>query len=180
METKTLEVQIGDKTFTFKVEIMPDYNLDPPWKMNDCHGPVSEWTYRDKKPGELILAEDRGVKLYYDYEEACRIALQDGWDSPPYNDGSETPHQQAAKAARADYEYLRRWCDNEWHYVIVKVTLLDENGEETEVFDSLGLENSDEDYLNEEIRRMADDLASGYGVSWGEVKRQTYGYFTRA
>lgn len=90
--------------------------MGPPWEEHDGHGPVSEWTRRDKWAGELVLCEDRSRKRFYDYAGACRIALRDGWDSLPYNTGQETKRQQAAKAARADFEHLRQWCNNQWHW----------------------------------------------------------------
>lgn len=66
----------------------------------DGHGPVTAWTTRSKHPGELVINKDRGRARYYDFAEACRIARRDGWDAEPYNAGTETKRQQAAKAAR--------------------------------------------------------------------------------
>lgn len=47
-----------------------------PWEEDEGHGPVSDWTTRDKKPGELVLASDRGlnVMLYATFER-FEIAL---------------------------------------------------------------------------------------------------------
>ncbi len=95
----------------YRVDFFRDDDLGPPWEEHDGHGPVTDWTTRDKHPGELILNEDGSSARYYDFQEACRIALRDGWDSKPYNtDKSQTPKQQAAKAALADFERLRAWC----------------------------------------------------------------------
>ena len=100
-----------------------DEGLREPWKENDGHGPVSEWTTRDKQAGELVLCKDGRSKRFYDFAEACRIAKRDGWDSQPFNKGQESKRQQAAKAARADFEYLRAWCNDEWHWSYYTVTI---------------------------------------------------------
>jgi hypothetical protein len=142
----------------FQVDIVPDEDHGAPWDECDGHGPVSDWTRRAKMPGELVLVQDRGLYRYYDFAEACRIARADGWDAKPYNTGQETRRQQAAKAARADYEYLRQWCNDVWSYVGVVVTAecpCCENfsGASASLW---GFEDSDRDYL----REVAEELIS--------------------
>jgi hypothetical protein len=118
-KTETVE-QHG---ITYRVDYLYDPAAGKPWENSDAHGPVSDWERRDKRPGELVLNEDnRGYKRFYDFKKACQIALRDGWDSRPYNDGTETKRQQAARAARADFEFLRRWCNDEWFYIGIVVT----------------------------------------------------------
>lgn len=172
-----IEIKIGDVEYTFSVEVERDDDFDPPWENSDTHGPVSGWERRDKLPGELILNSDGTHKRFYDFAEACRIALRDKWDAPPYNEGAETPKQQAAKAARADFEFLRSWCNDEWHYVGVIVTLLDQDGDMTDISSSLwGVEGDSEDYINQIANELADELARGDGVSWGRYSKETYGW----
>ncbi|CEF89633.1 hypothetical protein [Pseudomonas phage vB_PaeM_PAO1_Ab17] len=168
---KNIELNIGGKDFTFKVEVVRDDEHGAPWEEQDGHGPVSDWTCRDKRPGELVLNSDGARKRFYDFSEACRIALRDGWDSYPHNlFGEQSKRQQAAKAARADFENLRAWCQDEWYWVGVIVTLLDEEGNKTDIIDSLwGLSSNDEDGIAYEAGIIADDLARGYDVRWGEV-----------
>lgn len=174
---KTIELSIGGKDFTFAVEFIDDVDSGAPWDNSDCHGVVTDWEDRDKRPGELILNSGRHGKRFYDFAASCRLALRDRWDAAPYNDGSETKRQQAAKAARADFEYLRAWCNDEWRYVGVVVTLLDDEGEKTEVTDSLWGVETFGDHHEAEARTMADELLGGYGVSWGEVEKETFGYW---
>ena len=107
---------------TYSVTIERDYDHGHPWDEECGHGPVSEWTTRPKHPGELILCEERGKRRYYDFAEACRIALADGWDAEPYNTG--TKRQQATRAAMADFDTLRRYAKDDWYYVGVVVTQL--------------------------------------------------------
>jgi len=112
-----------------------------PWDNEDGHGPVSKWTNRDKHAGELVLCSDRDSKRYYDYAEAVRIAKRDGW-------GPGKPHE----AARADYDRLRAWCNDEWYYIGIVATI--GNVARASLW---GIESdSSDDYLAE----VADDLAS--------------------
>ena len=185
-----IQIIIGGKELTFKVEIEYDADHGAPWENEDGHGPVSGWTTRDKRPGELVLSSHgRNARIYYDFAEACRIALADCWGIPEARlagwteraGQAPTKRQIAAAAAMTDYDHLRRWCADEWQYVGVIVTLLDDEGEETEVSDSLwGIEDSDTDYLEEQAWLIADELASGYGTRWGEQPRQTFGYLEEA
>lgn len=42
-----------------------------------------------------------------------------------------------------DYEYIRQWCNDEWHYVCVIVELLDDGGNETGIYEYLfGVEDT--------------------------------------
>lgn len=104
-------------TFHFVTEPCPD--SPPPWsRLFALHDLVSAWTPRDKRPGELVLNTFHSDKRFYDFQGACKLALAEGWDAPPYNtDKRETPRQQAAKAALAYFKRLKAWCDDEWYYI---------------------------------------------------------------
>lgn len=152
---------------TFKVEYSRDDDMREPWKENDCHGVVSEWTSRDKAPGERVLVEDRSHKRYYDVQASMRRARKDQWgpihcatcgeesssDTPggwqAYAKGvhatekdhafkRESAGQQAARAVEKDYDYLRAWCHDEWEWTNVHVILLDDDEEETNEEEWLG------------------------------------------
>lgn len=101
-----------------------DSDISAPWEEHDGHGEVSGWTRRAKLPGELVLCEDRDSKRFYDFAGACRIARRDGWNAAPYDVPGETARQRATKAARADFDRLRAWCNDDWHWcglvVVVK------------------------------------------------------------
>lgn len=172
-----IELNIGGRDFVFAVEFEQDSDAGAPWENADGHGVVTDWVKRSKRPGELILNRDgRGGFRFYDYAATCKLALADGWDAEPYNEGGETKRQQAAKAARSDFEYLREWCHGEWEYVGVIVTLLDDEGEKTEVSDSLWCVETRGDCHHETARTLADDLAGGYGVRWTDAERQTFAW----
>jgi hypothetical protein len=65
----------GGARFRFRTEW--DSDTGAPWEAHDGHGPVSEWTSRDKRPGERVLCADRGSHRFYDFAGAVRIAKAD-------------------------------------------------------------------------------------------------------
>jgi hypothetical protein len=113
-------VQVEHEGFTLRATVYRDDNATSPWKRSDGHGPVSGWTSREKRPGERVLIKDRHSARYYDFEEAMRIAKKDEWGPQiPYR----TPAIAAAAAVERDFKLLKAWCDDEWHYVGVAVTV---------------------------------------------------------
>ena len=126
--TETISSAKGNK---FKIELAYDYIGDKPWEWCDGHGEVSEWTTRDKKPGEVVLCIDGRSRLYYDMQGAVKLARRE-WVS---KDSENTLGQNAVKAAQADFENLRAWCDGKWWYAILRVVMLDDEGEELDGYD---------------------------------------------
>lgn len=155
--------------FTLEARIEYDDDCDAPWDRECGHGPVSDWTRRDKYAGERVLCQDRSSYRYYDFAEAVKIAKRDGWDAPPYKTG--TKGEQAARAAEADFQRLRAWCDDQWHYVgvIMSVSrnsvMLDEHAASV-----WGIEDDAGDYLDE----VAEDLAQE-AVEIGKVLAKVCG-----
>ncbi len=116
----TITTKVGKLTVT--AEIVYDEDMGPPWKEHDGHGPVSDWERRKKRPGERILSGSRfDSRRLYDVEEATKIAKRDGWDSKPYKTGTEG--QQAARAVEADFQRMRAWCNDEWTWVGVRLSV---------------------------------------------------------
>lgn len=147
---------IEHKGRTFTVEFPYDDSGRVPWEDCDGHGIVSEWTNRDKSPGERVLHSDRSSRRYYDVQETMKIALRDGWNAAPYDVPGETKRQRAARAVDADFEYLRRWCNDQWSYVGV-VVKHSETGERESVW---GIESDAYEYLNETAHELADEISS--------------------
>lgn len=139
--------------FTLTARIEPDTDMGAPWVEHDGHGPVSEWTTRDKLPGERIINEDGNSRRYYDFKAAIKQAKAEGWDAPPYGKG--TKGEQAERAVNADFRFLKAWCDDEWQWVGVIVTA-SKNGIELGNASLWGIESESRDYLLE----VAEDLAS--------------------
>jgi len=114
----------------FRIEYHYDHDMGPPWEACDGHGFVSDWESRDKQPGELILKEDsRGNRRFYDFQASVRKARDEDW-----NCASVLPKRERGQAivdaVRADYKYLRDWCNDEWHYMGIAVFPLTVDGDE--------------------------------------------------
>ncbi|MDE2103157.1 MAG: hypothetical protein KGL39_38280 [Patescibacteria group bacterium] len=146
-------VDAGDG-YAVRVQLSYDDTLREPWKEDDGHGPVSDWTQRDKRAGELVLAGDHGQRLYYDFAEAVRVAKRDGWDAPPYGRGSKG--ERAARAVQRDFDYLRGWCRGEWHWTVVGVRV-SRHGEEIETDYCGGIESKG-DYWREHAAEVANGI----------------------
>lgn len=110
----------------FEMSIVADDNNDAPWLRSDTHGPVRCVSRVAKGPHELILGPSgsRDYWYLYDAAKAQQIALRDGWGADtnePDRGYRESKRQRAARAVRADFEYLRGWVQDEWQYVGVVV-----------------------------------------------------------
>jgi hypothetical protein len=144
---------------SFRVEYLTDDTQETQWEWADGHGTVSDWTSRDKRPGEVVLCTDGRSRRYYDMQGAIQTAKADGWscDSALPTD---TKGQKAVKAAQADYEYLRAWCANDWWYSCLHVSLLDPDGEELEDYDDY-LGGVEDGYYRNTGDQYALEMASG-------------------
>ena len=89
----------------FAVMVEPDAAMRAPWEEYDGHGIVSEWTSRDKRPGERVLSQDRGSFRYYDVAATMRKARAERWGS----NLTGSARERAAKAVEADFDYCQRW-----------------------------------------------------------------------
>ena len=148
----------------FKVSLTHDCDMGHPWEECDGHGPVSDWERRNKAAGEMILCTDRGSKRFYDFQEAVKIARRDRWGT---TGEFRTAGEQAHAAAMADFEYLRRWCADQWEYVILGVSLLDEDDDEMGETEYLGgVEydpSSDTSYVLQEAESLAAQIIHRVG-----------------
>lgn len=151
----------GDKVLTnlpngwqIKVEIEYDSDTQTPWEACDGMGVVKRCHGRpDEAYENWILNQDRGWYRYYDWKATLPEALKDGWGAAPYGEG--TKKERVLRAMRSTYEYLRRWCNDQWHFVGLIVTLLDENGDELDEDSCWGMDSSNEAYLCSEARSWA-------------------------
>jgi hypothetical protein len=62
------------------------------------------------------------------------------------------------RAVRKTYEFLRDWCNDNWWYVGLIVTLYDENGEELGEASCWGFESNSGSYITEQMRSWAASL----------------------
>lgn len=108
--------------FTLTATIQHDDTMGAPWDEHDGHGDVTKWTRADTKgPGDRMLCRDGHLARFYDFAGAVRKARREGWRAPGCTGG--TARQVAARAAEHDFNVLRAWCANEWHWcgVVVEV-----------------------------------------------------------
>lgn len=136
-----------------KVTYTYDEDSDPPWENCDGHGLVTGWMRRDKLPCERVLCEDHrggcnghGMRRYYDWQEACRRARKEGWNAEPY----DAPNR-IERAVQNQFDYFKAWCDDEWCYVGVCVSV-------GTVEDSVWCVETWKDYHKEYAREMAEGL----------------------
>lgn len=166
--------------YTFRFTVHRDDDMGEPWKEYDGHGPVSDWTHRDKRPGEKVLIEDRGSKRFYDVQAAIRIAKRDQWGCPHgrhehpngpeapavYIPGHPTRGEVANCAVAHDYQRLRAWCTDQWEWYYVKVRLVDTPEVET----LGGLESDDTEYLTTVAHELADAILTRVEVAHPDVQ----------
>lgn len=149
--------------FTIVATVYRDNDGDAPWERDDCRGPVSEWVTRDKLPGERVLISDGSHHRYYDFQEACRIARKDGWGCEGGPRTNESVKAYAARAVERDFDVLQAWCNDEWHYCGVAVTVSKADTRLTGKYDHAlwGIEmnypDSDNSYLVEVANGLIDE-----------------------
>lgn len=160
----------------FSVTLHYDEGMGAPWREHDGHGPVreirsNENTGRpDKRPGERVLSFDRGHGYAYDWQGAIELALRDKWGTDTDKlvarlGRAPTPREIAADAVERDFDYLRRWYADDWHWCGVVVTLQDADGNDIDSQkESLwGIESDAGKYLDEAASELADDIIATVG-----------------
>lgn len=148
---ETRDVEQNGKIY--RVEFIFDPDLGAPWEEHDGHGIVSDWENRDKKPGEVVIASDRGWKRFYDVAETTRTAKRDGWGVSDTDTSKMTPAQITQLAVQRDMERMRGWCNGDWHWCGVSVFPLTEAGDElrSETASLWGVDSDAYDYFEEII-----------------------------
>jgi hypothetical protein len=159
---------------TFRVTLEHDDSHGEPWKEEDGHGPVSDWTTRSKNAGERVLAKDGSHYHYYDYAGAMELAKKDGWGLSEEATAklaerlgrAPTPGEIRAAAVDADFERMRAWCNDEWSYVGVCVQLLDMDGAPVDGYgDSCWGVESDGDYWKEVAQECAQNVIAEHKIA---------------
>lgn len=144
-----------------------------PWDEEDGHIDGIRWAKWGahgiiKAPGERVLYDGTGryarigAPMVYDFNASLKVALRDGWDAPPYGEG--TPRQRALRAVLADAKRMAAWCAAEWGYIGVMVRVYDRN-DECVGHDSLWGVESDGDYWKQIATDMIDSIVEGHKQS---------------
>lgn len=142
--------------FDLSIRLLPDDGMGPPWEAHDGHGPVTDWTDRDKLPGELILSTDGRYRRYYDIAAATRTARADGWGCERGQLEGESAGAYAYRAARADFDRLKAWCDDQWGWIGV-VVVVKRQGVELGRAGLWGIEDDAGGYLVEVANNLIDE-----------------------
>jgi len=152
--------------YTFRVRYERDDDHGAPWEEGDGHGIVSDWTTRDKAPGERVLCVDRHHRRYYDVKATLRLARQDGWGCAGGQREGESARSYAARAVEADFEYLHGWCTDRWEYVGAIVTWTEDENVQASLW---GIESSEHAYLTSVAYELADELMTRIEVDDPDV-----------
>jgi len=148
----------GEETTTLpngwqiKVEFQRDDDMCAPWKEHDGHGYVYETHEREEHMDDWELNSERGWYRYYDWKKTLPLAIKDLWDAKPYGGNKQ---ERAMRAMKHDCEWLRRWCQDDWWWCGMTVTLLDENDFEIDSESCWGYDSDSIDYLCSEARNWA-------------------------
>lgn len=161
------QIALGDD-YSLLVEVKHDDSMGPPWEECAGHGPVSEWTGRDKRPGEWVLVDNGTKKRFYDFQNAMKEARKNWGLSDEHKaeltkklGRTPTSGEIANEAVRRDFNLLKGWCDGEWEYLTILVTLLDPNDCEIGC-DSMGGVESFGDYRRECVADMGTTLIDNH------------------
>ena len=155
---KTIEV----KGLRFRVEVIPDEDMGPPWKEHDGHGVVVR--ARRATPAAHLRPLGNGDFLY-DLTASYERAEEEGWgcDVAALTERlgrAPTPREILVEAVERDFAHLDAWCKGEWEWVGVRVTLLDLDGEPTNLSSSLrGIESDSPEYHREVAGDLAEEIA---------------------
>lgn len=157
--TDTLE-QCG---VTVQIDYFYDHDTGVPWVENDGHGVIEKvhqyYGTLHKKPGQKVMHYDSGTYWLYDFCETTKIAKRDGWGLPAAECNGLTKNQIIAKAVQNDFDFCRGWITDQWFYAGVICTVLDRDGEKTDITNSCwGFETFKEYHITSGIE-MASYLA---------------------
>jgi hypothetical protein len=151
---------------TYRVTIKHDQDTCAPWEEFDGMIDVERVSYNygtycgpSKKPGEYVFHRgDHGCYSYVvDMPRAIEKALSESWGvSEAVRSGVAlakgrpmTEREIAVYAVNQNIEFMRGWCADEWCYVGVCVSLLDEDGEH--VAAAWAIESISGDYIKDDV-----------------------------
>lgn len=168
--TETIE----HKGVTVLIEYFYDSDRGAPWKEEDGHGVIRDtrayYGWPDKKPGEIIIHQDRGDYWLYDIQATTEIAKRDGWGVAAVDAAGLTKGQITALAVKRDMEFCRGYLRDDWHYAGIVCTVLDKHGEKTDDEDSCcGFETFDDYHETAGL-----EMAQGLAESVAKRKRQEF------
>ena len=165
-ETTYTEPKSG---LAYHVEYWQDLDLPPPQEWGDCHGVVhrsicrvdDDYIADMQESGDLpedllmrlpafrLLYAERGDYLYYDVIASATRAATD-WGCKP---------EDVADVVDNDFEYLRGWYENDWSWMGITLTKLDDDGNPTDDYVTVGGYESFLTHDTAELSSILNDLA---------------------
>ena len=175
--------RITYKGVAFTVAKYYDEQHAPPWEEYDGHGVVTDYLFvadadlvdprSDFRP---ISRWDGNRRRYYDWGKSLDRARVEEWGLGDEQRAKladrlkrePTADEVLEEAVRLDYEYLKGWCFDEWHYCGIVVTLAGTDIERS----SWGIESNAAAYHNEVARELAQEIMhDAAGELRTEIKR---------
>ena len=145
-----------------------------PWKECDGHGRIREsfnyYGTPEKRAGEIVIHSNRGNHWIYDFAGTIKDARRDGWGLSADDlerlradlGRAPTRREIVACAVRRDMEFCAAWLDNQWEYVVVNVSHVirdDDDSFSIGENECIGGVETWRDYHMECAHDLADDLA---------------------
>ena len=154
----------------FRVHIESDRDHGTPWENEDGHGPVRCINSNTaKRSGERLLNDYGGGKWLYDWQAACKLARKDGWNAEPF----DAPNR-IERAVQADFDRLRRFLQDDWWYVGVRVGVVTPKGVPlTDTCDLWGIESDCDDYIKEVAHELAAEAGEAYNAAFIAEQKAT-------
>jgi hypothetical protein len=151
----SLDYVLTIEGFKVTARVEQDDIAQAPWEREEGHGPVSEWTSREKKEGERVLCNDRYHFRYYDFDAAVKQAKEELWGE--CRDINKNKEVIAIKAVEADFKRLKDWCNDEWMYIGIVVTV-SKAGIELGSRSLWGIESDSNDYHIEVANELLNEV----------------------
>jgi hypothetical protein len=162
--------------WVLEMRMYHDDDADPPWERQCLLGEVREvrasrYTCHThatgKQPGEKVLDWTGRWGRAYDWRGAVAQGRKAGYSGP-----------DAVKQADREFDYLRRWLADQWHYCGVAVRIiscppqykacLDDQDEYAHAL--WGIESDATDYLKETARELGDEAVKAVKAAHAAVK----------
>lgn len=184
--TETFTHKSGKK---YRVEWIADDDMGSPLDWSDCHGVTErmDWNPTNDEQLEQHIADNEpeleeetrlrmmrvlsrpmscyDSGLYYDFMASCELARTE-WGVEP---------EKVVEIVEKDYAYLKGWYDDDWHWVILEVTALDEDDEPDETLSASvgGFESTIVHPRNDDDRQYHDDAINDLIAEVEHMRRKT-------
>ena len=162
----------------FEAACYYDETMGAPGDEHDGHGSMREIRSRDeKRPGERLIERDRGY-FAYDWQAAMQTARRNGWGLSDEETAklaqrlgrTPTKGDICAEAVQRDYDHLRGWVREDWHWMGVGVRIIGADGQPVgdEYADAIWGFESEGDYWREVALEIAGQILYVRRKAWRE------------